>query len=107
MSQNTEIKILRQYGDVPRPVVHEREHPNFEARLAVNLLEKWGMVAAEPDGEDSAGRAKLRLSTPQELAVRACNVASETAAEIRKRGWFVSVPTWAEMEAEIQGRKGK
>lgn len=107
MSQNTEIKILRQYEDSPRPVVHETEHPSFEARLAVTLLEKWGMIAAEPDGEDSAGRAKLRLSTPQELAARACNVASETTAEIRKRGWFVPIPTWAEMEAEIEKRKGK
>ncbi len=105
MSQNTEIKILRQYEDAPRPVIHETEHPNFEARLAVNLLEKWGMVAAEPDGEDSAGRAKLRLSNPQELAARA--VASEIAAELRKRRWFVPVPTWAEMEAEIKKRKDK
>lgn len=107
MSRKTEIKISRQYEDAPRPVVHETECPNFEAKLAISLLEKWGMVAAEPDGEDSARRAKLRLSTPQELAVRACNVASETAAEIRKRGWFVPVPTWAEMEAEVQKRKEK
>src|SRR6185312_692836 len=97
MSEKIEIKVAKQYEDLPRLVVHEVEHPNFEARLAVNLLEKWGMVAAETDGEDSAGRAKLRLSTPKELAERACNV----AAEIRTRGWFVSAPTWAEMEAEI------
>ena len=55
MNQNTEIKILRQYEDVPRPVVHKTEHPNFEARLAVNLLEKWGMVAAETTGRTQRG----------------------------------------------------
>lgn len=60
------------------------------------------MVAAEPDGEESAGRAKLRLSTPQELGKRACNVAEEIATEIRKRDWFVELTSLEQMEAEIR-----
>lgn len=35
-----EVKIQRQYSDTPCPIIHKTEHPNFEARLAVNLLEK-------------------------------------------------------------------
>lgn len=84
-----------------------RSPPSFEASLEVKLLEKWGLVAVESDGEDSAGRAKLRFSTPQELAAQACNVALEIVAEIRKRGWFVPIPTWAEMETEIKKWKPK
>jgi hypothetical protein len=67
-----EVKVSRQFRDDPKLVIHDTEYPNFEARLAATLMERWGMVAGEPDGEDSAGRAKLRLSTPQELAQRAC-----------------------------------
>jgi hypothetical protein len=100
-----QLKIARQFDDVPRLIVHETECQNFEARLTVSLLEKWGMVAAEPDGEDSAGRAKLRLSTATELAQRACNVAEECTKEMRKRGWFITAPTWEEMKSEIEARK--
>jgi hypothetical protein len=40
-------------------------------RVAVEMATRWGMVAAVPDGEDSAKRQKLRLMTPQELVDRA------------------------------------
>lgn len=45
------------------------------------------MIAAQSDGEDSAGRSKLRLQTPQELVERACNVAGLMYEEIKARGW--------------------
>ncbi len=100
-----EYKIISQYEDTPRIALHETDHPHFEARLAIALLEKWGLVAGESDGEDSSGRAKLRLSTPKELALRACEVAFEATAEIRKRGWFLTVPSQAEIEAELKRQK--
>jgi len=96
----TEIVIQKQYAERPSIVIHDREAPSFEGRLVLSLLEKWGMVAGEIDGEDSAGRSKLRLPTPQELAARACNVAAETVAEMRKRGWLVQVPPWSAVAQE-------
>lgn len=60
--------------------------------LAENLLAKWGMVAATEDGEDSAGRQKMRLQTPEELAVRACDAADAIFAEFERRGWLIDVP---------------
>lgn len=102
-----EVKVSKQFHDNPAPIIHDTEYPNFEARLAAALVERWGMVAGESDGEDSAGRAKLRLATPQELAIRACETASQVAGEMRKRGWFVAIPTWDEMEAEVKRQKDK
>lgn len=98
----TEIRVKRQYGDSPQLVCHEREHPNFEARLAIDLLERWGLVAGEEAGEDSAGRAKIRSLTPPEAVIRACDMAEEMTKEIRNRGWFVAVPSWDEMEEQVQ-----
>ncbi|MDR3633741.1 MAG: hypothetical protein P4L84_07880 [Isosphaeraceae bacterium] len=100
-----EYKVVSQYEDTPRIAIHETEHPGFEARLAINLIERWGLVAAESDGEDSAGRAKSRLSTPKELAQRACDVAAEASAELRKRGWIFSLPSQSEIDAEFKRNK--
>ena len=58
-----EYKIVSQYEDTPRIAIHETEQPVFEARLVINLLERWGLVAAESDGEDSAGREAAPLDT--------------------------------------------
>lgn len=101
---SVEFRAVRQY-DEAKMVVHESHYPNFEARLAVSLLEKWGMVAAESDGEDSAGRQKLRLATPRELAVRACEVAREVTSEMHKRDWLLPTPTWDELRTEAATEK--
>ena len=77
----------------------ENELPHWEARLACLLIEKWGLVAAEIDGEDSAGRSKLRSMTPEEMVERACSTAALAVAEIRKRGWVTMTPTFAEQKA--------
>jgi hypothetical protein len=34
-----EYKIVSQYEDTPRIAIYESEHPNFEGRLALSLLE--------------------------------------------------------------------
>lgn len=52
-------------------MVHETELFEQEAVIAGQMLERWGMVSAIEDGEDSAGRQKLRLATPDELVARA------------------------------------
>jgi hypothetical protein len=62
------------------------------AKLAEEFVVKWGLVAAAPDGEDSAGRMKLRLLTVQELVNRACDTAAAITDEFDKRGWLVPLP---------------
>ena len=48
---------------------------DWATNFAAAFIERWGMVAAMPDGEDAAGRSKLRLMSPQELVDRAYETA--------------------------------
>lgn len=59
-----------------------------EARFAMQLIERWGMVDAAPDGEDKAGRSKLRLLDPIEVVDRACDTASFAMVAFTARGWL-------------------
>ena len=68
------------------------EYLEMEAKLATLLIEKWGLVAAIPDGEDSAGRQKLKMQTPDELVQRAFAVASLAMKTARKRGLVYKCP---------------
>lgn len=57
----------------------------FEAKMAHDFIERWGMVLAMDDGEDSAGRHKIRLATPEELVSRAFTIAELFMKEARRR----------------------
>ena len=69
---------------------------DIEANLAVALIERWGLVAWQPDGEDTAGRQKLRKSTPLELVTEACDTAAVAYSEFRRRGWVTPALTQSE-----------
>lgn len=62
------------------------------AKMAGALIERWGVVAAIVDGEDSAGRSKLRLQTPEELVQRAFAVAELFYSEAEARGHLLEMP---------------
>jgi len=95
-----EWKIAKRYDNLVKNVqVHETEIPNWEARLATALIERWGVVVADNDGEDAAGRSKLRLLSPQETVGRACDIAAAAVEQFRTRGWVVNLPTLAEIAA--------
>lgn len=80
--------------------VYFTETLNQEAKLAADLIERWGLVAAMPDGEDSAGRAKLRLPTADELVTRAMFIAERLWAMARERGHIVTLPDLNEVNVE-------
>ena len=102
----TEIVVSDDYNiRNPKIVIHDTEIPNFEARVATSLVERWGMVAADDNGEDSTGRAKARLQTPEELVERACETSQRLAAAFRERKWFVSAPTWAEVKEKAKAQR--
>lgn len=84
---------------VEKIALYEHEAANYEARLSAALVERWGIVAAEQDGEDSTGRAKLRRMTPVEVVTAACDTAGLLVAEFRKRGWMIQLPTLEEARA--------
>ena len=85
-------QIVAKYGPPGQVQVWETEHLELEANLAASLIERWGMVCAEPDGEDSAGRQKLRLQTPDELVQRAFDVAHDFMDQARIRGLIHTTP---------------
>lgn len=66
--------------------------PEQEAVFAQELMRQLAIAAAHPDGEDSSGRQKLRLLTPEEIVERACEISSKSYAEFAKRGWLLEIP---------------
>lgn len=60
--------------------------------FAQQIIERWAMVAGEPDGEDAAGRQKLRMQTPTEIVDRACDIAEKAFTAFEERGWVVAMP---------------
>ena len=84
--------------------VYETEVPNMQARLAISFVERWAMVAAEDSGEDTAGRQKVRRSTPNEIVDHACMVAEKLCAEFHRRGWLIQIPDYNEINKELDAR---
>ncbi len=58
----------------------------------MQLIDRWGMIAGAPDGEDSAGRAKCRLLRPEEVVARACVTAQTAFEEFALKDWLLDVP---------------
>lgn len=81
-------------------MVYATEEPNEEAAMAFKILDHFALIAALPDGEDSAGRAKLALISPQEAVRRAFDLAQEAFRVARERGLMVQLPDLNEINAE-------
>lgn len=75
-------------------MAHARLLADQRAQFAMSCIERWGMVAADADGEDSAGRSKLRRLTSEEVVSHACECADKAYAEFRNRGWLVDIPSY-------------
>ena len=72
----------------------EKIVPTMKARLALCLIEKWGMIVCDPmHGEDSSGRARMRLMKPGEVVDRACETAEIAIDHMHSLGWFSDLPT--------------
>lgn len=96
------------YGETSWPAAvgtHEILRPDPRAAFAMVCIEKWGMVAAACDGEDSAGRAKLRAMTAQEVVQKACSVADEAFTQFKSRGWFTAIPTIQELADVVKDQE--
>src|SRR6185369_14411497 len=79
------------YG-VTEMVVFRKTERNSRATLAMALIERWALVAAKEDGEDSAGRQNPALTSPVELVELACQIADLTITEFEHRGWLLDLP---------------
>ncbi len=63
--------------------------PNLRAKIATEMVSKWAMLAVESDGEDSAGRAKLRSMPPADVVNRSVETADLLVAQFEARGWLI------------------
>lgn len=88
------------YGEDKQVLFFEEFQLNMEARLAVALLERWGPVVGAPDGEDSAGRMKVRPMTPRETVAQAFDIAEEAMRAAAERGLLVESPDLNLINAE-------
>lgn len=80
----------------------QKESPNLEARIAVSLVERWGLVAGEDGGEDSSGRSKLRVQSPEEVVNRAVTTAELLVEAIRNKNWMVKNPHPTELYDTVE-----
>lgn len=81
------------YGEPDQAFVHSLSMPDQIAQFAMGLIQSPGfLTVGANDGEDSAGRAKARPFTPEELAVRCFDIAEATFREIEKRGMMIALP---------------
>jgi hypothetical protein len=91
-TQGTKLRKNRWGASMPETIIYNKINPMHRATTALALLERWGMIAAEIDGEDSAGRTKARLMTPEEMVTRACDTANLVWDEFEKREWLLMLP---------------
>jgi len=81
-------------------MVHGKLAADSIASFAFQIIERFAMVAAQPDGEDSAGRSKLELLPTDKVAIRAFDIAEAAYAEAEKRGHLLRFPSLYEDQSE-------
>jgi len=100
------IRVAEPYGE-KHVTVFGTEAAGPEAKLAFDLLEKWGLVACGPDGYDESGRQKLRMLSPAEMVSRAFDTAACAFQEARQRGLVATVPDLNEVNAEKDAKQAE
>lgn len=72
----------------------DRYKPNLKARLAIGLVERWGMICSEhhPRNMDGQQRVYPTLMTPADVVHRAVTTVEELYSAIEARGWLLEVP---------------
>ena len=94
----SKVRIERRYDEAEIRVYKDEVFDEVSG-FAAMLIDKWGLVAAMPDGEDSAGRSRLRLPTPTELTDRAFAIAEALFAKAEATGHIVKLPDLNELNA--------
>jgi hypothetical protein len=103
---NPKLMVMKGFDGL-RYVRHETDSLTMKARLAVNMVEKWGMVAGIEDGEDGSNRAKFRLATPDELVERAISVTEKLFDKLNENKWIEQIPDFVELQAALNSEDEK
>lgn len=105
LAKNDRVELYAvpgRYGEGPGIMGHDTITLDTRARMAISFVERWALVAAMEDGEDSAGRQKLRALTAQELAAKACDAVAALCVEFEARGWQLPAVSFADVEQAMK-----
>ena len=86
------VQTRKDFRGRPDQVLTELLQFDVEGKIVIDLITRWGMVAAIPDGEDSSGRQKLRLMTPEELVERAVSTAHIFVEQAKRESLAIELP---------------
>ena len=89
----------------PSVSLHETEYLNLRAKFAMDLIARWGMVVASPDGEDTSGRAKLKLEKEKDVVKRASKMTALAFSEFEKNNWVTHLPTLETMNEMVKNKE--
>lgn len=93
-------------GYAARTIVpYYTEAPDQIAQFAMELLRSHANVAGHQDGEDSTGRAKLRLQAVDELVTRSFDIAELAFKVAAERGHIVTCPDLNEINADYDAER--
>lgn len=87
-----QYKVLDRYEDRKELFVHETENLDRVGEIAFDLIRTNGFLTGCPDGEDSQGRAKMKLLSPEDLVDRAFAIAETFMSVAKDREHIVTAP---------------
>ena len=87
-----EIETFSKYNQLTSSL-HARYIPDDRILFAKDIVARFALISAKPNGEDSAGRAKAIREDPKALVTFACDVAASAYEEFKARGWLVEMPS--------------
>jgi len=87
-----ETKPDRWSENLSRVTTVQRTAFTNKGKMAWELLQRFATIAAETKGEDSTGRAKLELLSPNDVVARACDIAEVAWDEFARRDWLLTLP---------------
>ena len=99
MSKTVTHHIRSPFDDRGELILHRLDTPDTRGELAMKILDHFALISAQEDGEDQAGRQKLKLLSPVEVATRACDLAEAFFSEIERRGWLLKLPSYEEVQS--------
>ncbi len=102
MSELIKFKTHWDAEKCPVVTIHLTEFLTMKGEWVIRFVERWGMVAAKEDGEDSNGRAQLKLLTPQEVVDRAFETIDLLFQGLDKRELMMYGQSYAELVKEFE-----
>lgn len=87
---------------VPNVITHDTTILSRQAYFAMELVARWGVVAAVPDGEDSVGRQQLRVMTPVELTDRAIKITELMFERMAEKEFTQEAQDWETLLATFR-----